>query len=144
MTNTNTIFTVPEGACPTYNPNDPLYTPFANLEVAKLRSACSASRAAQVAYYNKANFAYAICLWYWASVTDEYSVLDETCGPITKEEAIALLMRYCHRSRAVAIFNIEHSRFADAMNRRFSEYSQEVVKILNDFALLSVICDEED
>ena len=142
MTNNSTIFTVPEGACPTYNPDNPLYSPFANLELAKLRSACSASNAIQVAYYNKAIFAYAICLWYWASVENDIPVLDEANGLITKEQAIALLMRCCHRSRAVAIFNLEHSRFADAKNRRVHDYGHEIVQILNNFADASVF--EED
>lgn len=122
----NTLFTVKEGACPTYNPDEPTYSPFANLENSRLHNACIASRDAQRAYFAVANIAHAICLWYYQSLNRESHAL------CSKESAIEMLIRYCHRSREQAIFNIEHSKYTVATNRKPCNYGEEITRVLDD------------
>ena len=138
---TSTIFTVKAGACPTYNPDEPNYSPFQNLEEKRIKSACLSSRETQRAYFVSADLAHAICLWYWASRFWDYPVLDHTTGPIAKEEAIELLIRYCHRSREAAILNLEHSKYAVAKNRLPSMYGEAITHNLD--TLATILCDEE-
>ena len=141
---TNTIFTVAKGACPTYNPDEPTYSPFQNLEDKRLKSACLSSRETQRAYDASAKMAHAICLWYWASVHSDYDVLDEANGLITREGAISMLIRYCRRSREQAIMNLDRSRYAVASNRKFSEWGCGVADTLQNIEVLAVAINGEE
>lgn len=138
----NTLFTVPEGCCPTYDADNPSYSPFANLEFSRIKNACKRDEQVQSCYFVSANIAHAICLWYWASRYWDYPVLDHTTGPIAKEEAIELLIRYCHRSREMAIFNLEHSKYSIAKNRLPSIYGEEISRNLDNLA--AILCGDEE
>ncbi len=120
-----TLFTVKEGDCPTYTADEPNYSPFQNLETSRIHNACIASRDAQRAYFAVANIAHAICLWYYQSLNRESRAL------CSKESAIDMLIRYCHRSREQAIFNIEHSKYTVATNRKPCNYGEEINHVLS-------------
>lgn len=126
----STLFTVKNG-CPTYNPDEPTYSPFQNLEDSRIRNACLASRDAQRAYFAVANIAHAICLWYWASRFWDYPVLDIAGRPIDRTEAVSLLKTFCHRAPEMAALNLDRSRYAVAKNRLPSVYGEEVTKALD-------------
>ena len=133
---TSTIFTVAKGACPTYNPEQPTYSPFQNLEEKRLKSACLASEELQRAYFSTANIAHAISLWYWAGRFWDYPILDHTTGPISKDEAVALLQRFCHRSREMALINLDRSKYAVAKNRLPGVSGAEVLKALDNIVTI--------
>lgn len=122
----STLFTVKEGNCPTYNADAPTYSPFQNLEDSRIRNACHASADVQSAYFATANVAHAICLWYYQSLNRESRAL------CSRESAISMLIRYCHRSREQAIFNIEHSKYTVATNRKPCTYGEEINRVLDD------------
>ena len=132
----STLFTVKAGACPTYSPDEPNYSPFQNLESDRIRNACHASADAQRAYFATANIAHAICLWYWASRFWDYPVLDIAGRPIDRTEAISLLKTFCRRAPEIASLNLDRSRYAVAKNRLPSIYGAEVAKSLNDLCAI--------
>ena len=122
----STLFAVKEGCCPTYNSDEPNYSPFQNLEDSRIRNADHASADTQRVYFAVANIAHAICLWYYQSLNRESHAL------CSKESAIEMLIRYCHRSREQAIFNIEHSKYTVATNRKPCNYGEEINRVLDD------------
>lgn len=140
----STLFTVATGACPTYDADQPAYSPFQNLEVQRLKNACLSSRETQRAYDESAKMAHTICLWYWASKENDYPVLAEVDGLITREGAIELLQRYCRRSREQAIINLDRSRYAVASNRCLREYGVSVAENLRKIGVLAVALNGED
>lgn len=127
-----TQFTVTEeeGAVPTYIPDEPNYSPFKNFEEDRIRNACRASDATQRRYFETADMAHAICLWYWASYFEDPLILDIAGRPIDRTEAISLLKTFCHREPSVAELNLERSRYALAPNRTPSVYGVEVASSL--------------
>ena len=131
MTQT-TLITVKEeeGATPTYTPDEPNYSPFKNYEEDRIRNACRASDAAQRRYFETADMAHAICLWYWASHFDDALVLDIAGRPIDRTEALSLLKTFCRRAPSVAALNLERSRYAVATNRTPSVYGVEIASSL--------------
>ena len=96
---TSTIFTVQAGACPTYNPDEPTYSPFQNLEEKRIKSACLRDRAFQDQIARVHYCARVIIHHYWA-------------GKFTLEEAVSLLGMYCHRNKDAALMNIQNSQYA--------------------------------
>ena len=140
---TSTIFTVKNG-CPTYDAENPSYSPFANLETSRLHHACAASRETQRIYEESAKMAHTICLWYWASVCNDQPILYEADGLITREGAIELLQRYCRRSREQAIINLDRSRYAIARNRKPSIYGEAVADTLRSIGVLAVAINGEE
>lgn len=132
----STLFTVKAGACPTYNPDEPNYSPFKNLEDSRIRNACHASADVQRAYFADANIAHAICLWYWASRFWDYPVLDIAGRPIDRTEAISLLKTFCRRSPEMASLNLERSRYKVAKNRLHSVYGEEVARALDNLCAI--------
>lgn len=138
----STLFTVKAGTCPTYDPDEPSYSPFQNLENSRIRNACHASAEMQRTYFATANMAHAICLWYWASRFWDYPILEITGRPIDRAEAILLLKTFCHRSPEIATLNLERSRYAVAKNRTPSVYGAEVVNSLGAISTaLSVVAE---
>lgn len=140
----STLFTVKEGNCPTYNPDEPTYSPFQNLENNRILSACHASAETQRAYFAVANKASAICLWYWASRFWDYPILDIAGRRIDREEAITLLKRFCNRSPEVAAINLDLSGYAVAKNRLPNSYGAEVAKTLDSLCAILNGDAEED
>lgn len=132
----STLFAVKEGCCPTYNSDEPNYSPFQNLEDSRIRNACHASADAQRAYFAVANVAHAICLWYWASRFWDYPVLDIAGRPIDRTEAISLLKTFCRREPEIASLNLDRSRYAVAKNRLPSIYGADVAKSLDDLCAI--------
>lgn len=126
----STLFTVKAGTCPTYDPDEPSYSPFQNLESSRIHNACHASAKIQRTYFANANVAHAICLWYWASKFWDHPILEITGRPIDRAEAISLLKTFCHRSPEIASLNLERSRYAVAKNRIPRVYGAEVVNSL--------------
>lgn len=126
----STLFTVKAGTCPIYNPDEPSYSPFQNLEKDRIRNACRASDATQRRYFETADMAHAICLWYWASRFGDALILDLAGRPITRTEAITLLKTFCHRAPSVAALNLDRSRYAVAKNRLPSVYGVAVASSL--------------
>ena len=96
---TSTLFTVKAGACPTYNPDEPNYSPFQNLEEKRIKNACLRDRAFQDKVSRLHYCARVIIHHYYA-------------GLFTLNEAVSLLGMYCHRNREVALLNIKNSRYA--------------------------------
>lgn len=119
-----------EGAAPTYAPDEPNYSPFKNFEEDRIRNACRASDAAQRRYFETADIAHAICLWYWASCFEDPLILDIAGHPIERTEAISLLKTFCRRAPSVAALNLERSRYAVAANRTPSVYGVEIASSL--------------
>ena len=108
-------------------PDEPNYSPFKNFEEDRIRNACRASDATQRRYFETADMAHAICLWYWASRFGNALILDIAGRPIDRNEAISLLKTFCHREPSVAELNLERSRYAIAKNCSPSVYGAEVV-----------------
>ena len=111
-------------------PDEPNYSPFKNLEEDRIRNACRASDATQRRYFETADMAHAICLWYWASCFGDSLVLDIAGRPIDRNEAISLLKTFCRREPSVASLNLERSRYAIAKNCIPSVYGVEVASSL--------------
>ena len=131
---TSTIFTVKAGACPTYNPDEPTYSPFQNLEEKRIKSACLRSEEVQRAYFATADVAHAICLWYWASRNWDYPVLDIAGRPITRAEAIEYLRRFCHRTPDLAALNLDNSKYTVATNRLPASFGKPIAEALDSLA----------
>ena len=131
MTQTPIItVTEEEGATPTYIPDEPNYSPFKNFEEDRIRNACRASDVAQRRYFETADMAHAICLWYWASYFEDPLILDIAGRPIDRIEAISLLKTFCRRDPSVAALNLERSRYAIAKNCSPSVYGVEIASSL--------------
>ena len=111
-------------------PDEPNYSPFKNFEEDRIRNACRASDAAQRRYFETADMAHAICLWYWASYFEDPLILDIAGRPIDRTEAISLLKTFCRRAPSVAALNLERSRYVVATNRTPSVYGVEVASSL--------------
>ena len=111
-------------------PDEPDYPPFKNFEEDRIRNACRASDATQRHYFDTADMAHAICLWYWASRFGDSLVLDITGRTIDRTEAISLLKTFCRREPSVAALNLERSRYAVAKNCSPSVYGVEVASSL--------------
>ena len=111
-------------------PDEPNYSPFKNFEEDRIRNACHASDATQRRYFETADMAHAICLWYWASYFGNALVLDIAGRPIDRAEAISLLKTFCRRDPSVAVLNLERSRYAVAKNCIPSVYGVEVASSL--------------
>ena len=111
-------------------PDEPNYSPFKNFEEDRIRNACRASDATQRRYFETADMAHAICLWYWASRFGNALVLDIAGRPIDRTEAISLLKAFCRRDPSVAALNLERSRYAVAKNCTPSVYGVEVASSL--------------
>ena len=111
-------------------PNEPNYSPFKNFEEDRIRNACRASDATQRRYFEAADMAHAICLWYWASRFEDAPILDIAGRSIDRAEAIYLLKTFCHREPSVAALNLERSRYAVAKNCTPSVYGVEVASSL--------------
>ena len=111
-------------------PDEPNYSPFKNFEEDRIRNACRASDAAQRHYFETADMAHAICLWYWASYFEDPLILDIAGRPIDRTEAISLLKTFCRREPSVAALNLERSRYVVAANRTPSVYGVEVASSL--------------
>lgn len=131
---TSTIFTVKAGACPTYDPDEPNYSPFQNLEEKRIRSACLASEETQRAYFAIADVAHAICLWYWASRFWDYPVLDIAGRPISRTEAVEYLRRFCRRPSELAVLNLDNSKYIVAKNRLPSQFGEPIATALTSLA----------
>ena len=130
-----------EGAAPTYIPDEPNYSPFKNFEEDRVRNACRASDATQRHYFETADMAHAICLWYWASYFGNALVLDIAGRPIDRAEATSLLKAFCRRDPSVATLNLDRSRYAVAKNCIPSVYGGEVASSLG---MLSARLDVDD
>ena len=115
---------------PTYIPDEPNYSPFKNFEEDCIRNACRASDATQRRYFETADMAHAICLWYWASYFEDPLILDIAGRSIDRTEAISLLKTFCRRAPSVAVLNLERSRYAVAKNCSPSVYGVEVASSL--------------
>ena len=126
---------------PTYTPDEPNYSPFKNFEEDRIRNACRASDTAQRRYFETADMAHAICLWYWASCFGNALILDIAGRPIDRAEAISLLKTFCRRAPSVAALNLERSRYAVAKNCIPSVYGVEVASSLG---MLSAMLDVDD
>ena len=111
-------------------PDEPNYSPFKNFEEDRIRNACRASDATQRRYFETADMAHAICLWYWASRFDNALILDIAGRPIDRTEAISLLKTFCRREPSVAALNLDRSRYAVATNHTPSVYGVEVASSL--------------
>ena len=131
MTQTPLItVTEEEGVVPTYVPDEPNYSPFKNFEEDRIRNACRASDATQRRYFETADMAHAICLWYWASRFDNALILDLAGRSIDRTEAISLLKTFCRRAPSVAELNLDRSRYAVAKNCSPSVYGVEIASSL--------------
>ena len=131
MTQTPLItVTEEEGVVPTYVPDEPNYSPFKNFEEDRIRNACRASDATQRRYFETADMAHAICLWYWASRFDNARILDLAGRSIDRTEAISLLKTFCRRAPSVAELNLDRSRYAVAKNCSPSVYGVEIASSL--------------
>lgn len=95
----NTLFAVPEGCCPTYDADNPSYSPFANLETSRIKNACKRDEQEQSNYFAQANKAHAIIYGLYARI-------------ISREMAIAMLKLHCNREPQIAALNIANSRYA--------------------------------
>ena len=122
-------------------PDEPDYSPFKNFEEDRIRNACRASDTTQRRYFETADMAHAICLWYWASRFGNALVLDIAGRPIDRTEAIRLLKTFCRRAPSVAALNLERSRYAVAKNCIPSVYGVEVASSLG---MLSAMLDVDD
>ena len=122
-------------------PDEPNYSPFKNFEEDRIRNACHASDATQRRYFETADMAHAICLWYWASRFGNALVLDIAGRPIDRAEAISLLNAFCRRDPSVATLNLDRSRYAVAKNCIPSVYGGEVASSLR---MLSSMQDGDD
>ena len=122
-------------------PDEPNYSPFKNFEEDRIRNACHASDATQRRYFETADMAHAICLWYWASYFGNALVLDIAGRPIDRAEAISLLKAFCRRDPSVATLNLDRSRYAVAKNCTPSVYGGEVASSLR---MLSSMQDGDD
>ena len=122
-------------------PDEPNYSPFKNFEEDRIRNACHASDATQRRYFETADMAHAICLWYWASRFGNALILDIAGRPIDRAEAISLLKVFCHRDPSVATLNLDRSRYAVAKNCTPSVYGVEVASSLG---MLSARLDVDD
>ena len=111
-------------------PDEPNYSPFKNFEEDRIRNACRASDATQRRYFETADMAHAICLWYWASCFGNALILDLAGRPIDRAEAISLLKAFCRRDPSVATLNLDRSRYAVAKNCTSSVYGVEVASSL--------------
>ena len=111
-------------------PDEPNYSPFKNFEEDRIRNACRASDATQRRYFETADMAHAICLWYWSSCFGDALILDIAGRPIDRNEAISLLKTFCRRAPSVAALNLDRSRYAVATNRTPSVYGVEVASSL--------------
>lgn len=111
-------------------PDESNYSPFKNFEEDRIRNACRASDAAQRRYFETADMAHAICLWYWASYFEDPCILDIAGRPIDRTEAISLLKTFCRRAPSVAALNLERSRYVVAANRTPSVYGVEIASFL--------------
>ena len=129
-TQTTVMETEERSNAPTYIPDEPNYSPFKNFEETRIRNACRASDATQRRYFETADMAHAICLWYWASRFGNALVLDLAGRPIDRAEAISLLKTFCRRDPSVASLNLERSRYAVAKNCSPSVYGSEVASSL--------------
>lgn len=118
------------GSTSTYIPDEPNYSPFKNFEEDRIRNACRASDATQRRYFETADMAHAICLWYWASCFGNALILDIAGRTIDRAEAISLLKTFCRREPSVAALNLERSRYATAKNCTPSVYGVEVASSL--------------
>ena len=114
----------------TYIPDEPNYSPFKNFEEDRIRNACRASDATQRRYFETADMAHAICLWYWASRFGNALILDIAGRSIDRAEAISLLKTFCRRDPSVAALNLERSRYAVAKNCTPSVYGSAVASSL--------------
>ena len=103
---------------------------FIDAEEDRIRNACHASDATQRRYFETADMAHAICLWYWASYFGNALVLDIAGRPIDRAEAISLLKTFCRRDPSVASLNLDRSRYAVAKNCTPSVYGSEVASSL--------------
>ena len=131
MTQTPLItVTEEEGAVPTYVPDEPNYSPFKNFEEDRIRNACRASDAIQRRYFETADMAHAICLWYWASYFEDPLILDIAGRSIDRAEAISLLKTFCRREPSVASLNLDRSRYASEKNCTLGSYGVEVASSL--------------
>lgn len=131
MTQTPLItVTEEEGAALTYTPDEPNYSPFKNFEEDRIRNACRASDAAQRRYFETADMAHAICLWYWASYFEDPLILDIAGRSIDRTEAISLLKTFCRRAPSVAALNLDRSRYASEKNCIPSVYGVEIASSL--------------
>ena len=131
MTQTPLItVTEEEGAVPTYVPDEPNYSPFKNFEEDRIRNACRASDATQRRYFETADMAHAICLWYWASYFEDPLILDIAGRSIDRAEAISLLKTFCRREPSVASLNLDRSRYASEKNCTLGSYGVEVASSL--------------
>ena len=123
-------------------PDEPDYSPFKNFEEDRIRNACRASDATQRRYFETADMAHAICLWYWASRFGNALILDIAGRSIDRTEAISLLKTFCHREPSVAMLNLDRSRYALAPNLTPSVYGAEVVNSLGAISTaLSVVAE---
>lgn len=118
------------GSATTYAPDEPNYSPFKNFEENRIRNACRASDAIQRRYFETADMAHAICLWYWASYFEDPLILDIAGRFIDRTEAISLLKTFCRRAPSVAALNLERSRYAVAKNCSPSVYGVEIASSL--------------
>ncbi len=115
---------------PTYTPDEPDYSPFKNFEEDRIRNACRASDATQRRYFETADMAHAICLWYWSSRFGNALILDLAGRSIDRAEAISLLKTFCRREPSVASLNLDRSRYASEKNCTPGSYGAEVVNSL--------------
>ena len=129
-TQTTVMETEERSNAPTYAPDEPNYSPFKNFEETRIRNACLASDATQRRYFETADMAHAICLWYWASRFDNVLILDIAGRSIDRTEAISLLKTFCRRDPSVATLNLDRSRYAVAKNCIPSVYGVEVASSL--------------
>ena len=111
-------------------PDEPDYSPFKNFEEDRIRNACRASDATQRRYFETADMAHAICLWYWASRFGNPRILAFAGRSIDRAEAISLLKTFCRREPSVASLNLDRSRYAVAKNCSPSVYGVEVASSL--------------
>ena len=130
------------GSATTYTPAEPDYSSFKNFEEDRIRNACRASDATQRRYFETADMAHAICLWYWASCFGNSPVLDIAGRSIDRTEAISLLKTFCRREPSVALLNLDRSRYASEKNCTPSVYGAEVVNSLGAISTaLSVVAE---
>ena len=142
LTQTTVMETEERSNAPTYTPAEPNYSPFKNFEEDRIRNACRASDATQRRYFETADMAHAICLWYWASCFGNALILDLAGRPIDRAEAISLLKTFCRREPSVAALNLDRSRYAVAKNCIPSVYGAEVVNSLGAMSTaLSVVAE---
>ena len=111
-------------------PDEPNYSPFKNFEEDRIHNACRASDATQRRYFETADMAHAICLWYWASYFEDPLILDIAGRSIDRTEAISLLKTFCRRDPSVAALNLDRSRYALEKNCIPSIYGVEVASSL--------------